>query len=282
MKKLLTFLKPIAIYTVLSIAVIVSIMPVLWIVLLSFKTPLETLELPPKLFFKPTLESYRMLFSGGGSTNVVNLNLFLKNSFIVATVSTVITMVFALFSAYSLSRFKFRGKNLIGVVILATRMLPPLASAIPLFIIFQRAGLYDTHVGLIIAYIAINIPFAIWMVRGFIDDVPVEIEEAAHMDGCSRLGMLWRIIIPVTTPGIAAAAAYTFILAWNDFALALMLTSGNVKTMPLMVLSFLTAEGIEYGPMTAASTLALLPPIVFVIFAQKYLARGLTMGAVKG
>lgn len=275
-------IKSILIYTVLSIAVIASILPVLWVIMLSLKSPLETMSLPPKLFFKPTLESYRMLFRGSDTTNVVDLTFFLKNSFIVSSISTLVTMLFATLGAYSFSRYRFRGKNALSLVILATRMLPPLASAIPLFLIFQNAGLFDTHLGLISAYTAINIPFAIWMVRGFIDDVPVEIEEAAHVDGCSRLGILWKIIIPVTTPGIAASAAYTFILAWNDFALAMMLTSSNVKTMPQVVLSFLTAEGIEYGPMTAAATIALLPPIVFIIFAQKYLARGLTMGAVKG
>jgi multiple sugar transport system permease protein len=282
MKKPIIVLKYFSIYTVLTVAVIVSILPVLWVVSLSFKPPLDTMAIPPKLIFTPTLESYRMLFTAEGTTNAVNLQLFLKNSFVVSFISTLITMVIALFGAYSLSRFRFKGKNGVGLLILATRMLPPLASSIPLFLIFQNSGLYDTHLGLIIAYTAINIPFAIWMVRGYIDDVPVEIEEAAHMDGCSRFATLWRIIIPVTTPGIAAAAAYTFILAWNDFALALMLTSRNVKTMPLMVLSFLTAEGVEYGPMTAAATIALVPPIIFVIFAQKYLARGLTMGAVKG
>lgn len=276
------FLKHFSIYTVLTLAVIVSIMPVLWVIMLSLKSPMETMSLPPKIFFKPTLESYRMLFGGNNTTNVVDLTLFLKNSFIVSFIATLITMCFAILGAYSLSRFHFRGKNMISILILATRMLPPLASAIPLFLIFQNAGLYDTHLGLILAYTAINIPFAIWMVRGFIDDVPVEIEEAAHVDGCSRIGMLFKIIIPVTTSGIAASAAYTFILAWNDFSLAMMLTSSNVKTMPQVVLSFLTAEGIEYGPMTAAATIALLPPIVFIIFAQKYLARGLTMGAVKG
>lgn len=282
MKKTSALLKSFSIYTILSIAVVVTILPVLWVIMLSFKQPLETMAIPPKIFFKPTLESYQLLFGGAGTTNVVNLGFYLKNSFIVAFISTLFTMIFAIFGAYSLSRFRFPGKGIIGVTILATRMLPPLASAIPLFLIFQNYGLYDTHLGLIIAYTAINVPFAIWMVRGFIDDVPVEIEEAAHMDGCSRFGMLWKIILPVTTPGIAAAGAYTFILAWNDFAMALMLTSRNVKTMPLMVLSFLTAEGIEYGPMTAAATIALIPPVIFVIFAQKYLARGLTMGAVKG
>lgn len=275
-------LKKSLIYTVLSIAIIISILPILWVVSLSLKSPMETMALPPKLFFKPTLESYRMLFGGNETTNVVDLTMYLKNSFIVAFTSTLVTMLFATLGAYSLSRFRFKGKNMISIIILATRMLPPLASAIPLFLIFQNAGLFDTHLGLVLAYTAINIPFAIWMVRGFIDDVPVEIEEAAHVDGCSRLGMLWKIIIPVTTPGIAASAAYTFILAWNDFSLAMMLTSSNVKTMPQVVLSFLTPEGIEYGPMTAAATIALLPPIIFIIFAQKYLARGLTMGAVKG
>jgi multiple sugar transport system permease protein len=135
---------------------------------------------------------------------------------------------------------------------------------------------------LIITYLSFALPFAIWLMAAFFNTIPIELEDAARIDGCSRLGSLWRVVLPLIAPGMAAASVYAFLLAWNDFALALVLTSREAKTLPLMVMAFFTSEGVEWGPMSAAVTVALLPPILFVILMQKHLAKGLTMGAVKG
>jgi len=271
-----------AAYLALIGAAFVSIFPVLWIMLMSVKLPRDAVALPPVFVFQPTLDSYRSLFISGWQASTINIMGYLKNSTIIAFVSTAISVVAAMFAAYSLSRFRYRGRNLIGFLIIATRMLPPIATIVPMFLLMHTLNLIDTHLGLIMAYTAVNVPFAVWMLRGFIDEVPLELEDAARIDGCSRLGSLWRVVLPLIAPGMAAASVYAFLLAWNDFALALILTSRQAKTLPLMVMAFFTSEGVEWGPMAAAVTVALLPPILFVILMQKHLAKGLTMGAVKG
>ncbi len=271
-----------AAYLALIAAAFVSIFPVLWIMLMSVKLPRDAVALPPVFIFQPTLDSYRSLFISGWQASTINIMGYLKNSIVIAFVSTAISVAAAMFAAYSLSRFRYRGRNLIGFLIIATRMLPPIATIVPMFLLMHTLNLIDTHLGLIMAYTAVNVPFAVWMLRGFIDEVPLELEDAARIDGCSRLGSLWRVVLPLIAPGMAAASVYAFLLAWNDFALALILTSRQAKTLPLMVMAFFTSEGVEWGPMAAAVTVALLPPILFVILMQKHLAKGLTMGAVKG
>jgi len=271
-----------AAYLALCVAAFVSIFPVLWIMLMSIKLPRDAVAIPPVFIFQPTLDSYRSLFISGWQASTINIMGYLKNSIIIAFASTTISVFAAMFAAYSLSRFRYRGRNLIGFVIIATRMLPPIATIVPMFLLMNALKLLDTHLGLILAYTAVNVPFAVWMLRGFIDEVPLELEDAARIDGCSRLGSLWRVVLPLIAPGMAASSVYAFLLAWNDFALALILTSRQAKTLPLMVMAFFTSEGVEWGPMAAAVTVALLPPILFVILMQKHLAKGLTMGAVKG
>ncbi len=271
-----------AAYLTLCAAAFVSIFPVLWIMLMSIKLPRDAVAIPPVFLFQPTLDSYRSLFISGWQASTINIMGYLKNSIVIAFASTTISVFAAMFAAYSLSRFRYRGRNLIGFVIIATRMLPPIATIVPMFLLMNALKLLDTHLGLILAYTAVNVPFAVWMLRGFIDEVPLELEDAARIDGCSRLGSLWRVVLPLIAPGMAASSVYAFLLAWNDFALALILTSRQAKTLPLMVMAFFTSEGVEWGPMAAAVTVALLPPILFVILMQKHLAKGLTMGAVKG
>jgi multiple sugar transport system permease protein len=285
MRKRRTFLGTVgrvAAYLTLSAAAFVSIFPVLWIMLMSIKLPRDAVAIPPIFIFQPTLDSYRSLFISGWQASTINIMGYLKNSIVIAFASTTISVFAAMFAAYSLSRFRYRGRNLIGFVIIATRMLPPIATIVPMFLLMNALKLLDTHLGLIMAYTAVNVPFAVWMLRGFIDEVPLELEDAARIDGCSRLGSLWRVVLPLIAPGMAAASVYAFLLAWNDFALALILTSRQAKTLPLMVMAFFTSEGVEWGPMAAAVTVALLPPVLFVILMQKHLAKGLTMGAVKG
>lgn len=269
------------IYTVLIIGALVNVFPLFWTFLTSIKPPMQAFALPPAVFFTPTLESYKMLFTGQQAM-AFDMRLLARNSLIIALSATVLTIASSCLAAYSLSRFYFRGRKLIAFTIIATRMLPPIATVVPLFLLMNRLGLMDSHIALIMAYTAINIPFAVWMLRGFMDEIPIDLEDAAMVDGCSRIKALFQIVFPLILPGLAATSVFAFLLAWNDFALALILTSREAKTLPLIVTSFITEEGILWGPMAAASSLILLPPVLFVVFAQRHLAKGLTMGAVKG
>lgn len=272
--------KDVLTYLALTMASLVALFPIVWIVTTSFKRPLDTFALPPVVLFKPTFESYRMLV-GGIRSDVANPQ-FVVNSAFVAVGSMVLSVATGALAAYSLSRFRFRGRETIGFGILLTRMLPPVAAIVPLFLIMTLYGLLDTRIGLILAYAAVDLPFAIWMLRSFMDEIPVELEEAAMIDGCSRVQVLFWVTAPLIAPGVAATCVFAFLFAWNEFPLALVLTLTNAKTLPLAVMGFVGEEGVMWGPMSAMATLALLPPIVFTLAAQRYLARGLMMGAVKG
>lgn len=270
------------IYAILIVGAFVQAFPIFWTFLTSIKPAQATFALPPVLIFAPTLASYDAVLFSGQHAMAFDMGQLARNSLIVAIGSTAITIAAAVLGAYAISRFKFTGRKFIAFLIISTRMLPPIATAVPIYLLINELGLTDTHIALITAYTAINIPFAVWMLRGFMDEIPMDLEDAAMIDGCSRLGALFRIVFPLMAPGLAATAVFSFLLAWNDFALALILTNSNAKTLPLIVMSFITEEGILWGPMSAAATMILLPPVLFVIFAQRHLAKGLTMGAVKG
>lgn len=269
-------------YLALSVAAFCSVFPVAWIAMMSIKQPIDAISLPPVLVFTPTLDNYRAILVQGAVASSVNIRGYLINSLVIGIGSTAVTIGVSLLAAYGLTRFKFWGRGMLGFAILATRMLPPIATIVPMLLLMNALGLYDTHVGLGLAYLAVNVPFAVWMLRGFLEDVPIEVEEAAAMDGANRFQILTRVVLPLVTPGLMASSVYAFLLAWNDFTLALVLTARESKTLPLMVMSFFTAEGVAWGPMSAAVTIALTPPVLFVLLLQRYLARGLTMGAVKG
>jgi multiple sugar transport system permease protein len=274
------------IYGLLFLGMFVAIFPVLWTVLTSLKPGLATFAIPPVWAFRPTLEHYQALFGGRQETGyrVANIDFwfYMKNSLIAAIGGTLLTLVAASMAAYSLSRFYFKGKRLLTFAIVSTRMLPPIGTIVPLFLFMHKVGLLDTHAALVLAYTAFNLPLAVWMLRGFMDEVPKEVDEAAMIDGCSRLGVLGRIVMPMAAPGIGATAVLSFLLCWNDFTIALLLTNREATTLPVIVLSFISDEGIMWGPMTAAVTCAMVPMILVVIFAQKWMGKGLTFGAVKG
>ncbi|QQO10626.1 carbohydrate ABC transporter permease [Breznakiella homolactica] len=276
------FVKRSILYCTLILVLTAAIFPIVWVVLTSIKPPAYTFAIPPKWVFTPTFESYRQLFLDGFAALGVDIWLNMSNSIIIGVTSTAATVVISCYAAYGLSRFRFPGRNAMGLLIIATRMLPPVGTMIPFFLLINSLGLLDTRTALILAYTGLNIPFATWMLRGFFDEVPKELDEAAMVDGCNRNRMLWQIILPLIAPGLAATAVFSFLLSWNDFALALVLTSRNAKTLPLIVTSFITDEGISWGPMSAAATVVLIPPIILMLLTQKHIAKGLTMGAVKG
>ena len=266
-------------YLLAIVASLIALFPVYWLVAMSFMPPMDTFAIPPKLVFTPTLVSYQTLFGGFSG---VNVKLYVTNSLIAAGGSTALSLVIAIFGGYATARFYFPARNLVVGAILVTRMLPPIAMVVPMFLGMYRVGLLDTQIGLIIVYTALNIPFAFWMLHGFIKTVPLEIADAALVDGCTEITALFRVILPLIGPGLVAAAAFSFILAWNDFALAVVLTTSQAKTLPLLIQSFQGPEGTFWGPMAAGATIAIAPPVILLLIAQNWMVKGLTMGAAKG
>ena len=275
-----SYIKFLLLYFVLVVGAAITIFPVVWTFLNSIKPASLTFTIPPRLLFTPTIDSYKALFTGG--YEAVAIWPYMKNSLIVSIISTFLTLGVSILAAYSLSRFNFKGKAILTLGIVATRMLPPVGTIIPMYILMSKLGLLDTHLSLILAYTALNIPLAVMMLRGFLDEIPSELEEAATIDGCSRLHALAVILVPLILPGVVATSIFSFLLSWNEFAIAIMLTSRKALTLPLIAMQFRAEEGIAWGPMSAASTLALIFPIVFVLLTQRHMVRGLVAGAVKG
>lgn len=249
--------------------------PIVLLVLTSFKTRADALASPPVWFFSPTTENYRHVFSE------YDLAHYFQNSVIIATCSTVLALIFGSLAAYGLSRFDFRGSNALGYWILSLRMMPAVAVVIPIFIILRNIDLIDTRIGMIVVYVSANIPLVIWLMKSFFDDLPKDIEDSSLLDGSTRLGAFARIALPLIGPGLSATAILTFVFIWNEFLFALILTGHNAQTVPVAVTLFMRQTGIEWGYMTAAATLMMLPMIVCTFFVRRGLTRGLTMGAVK-
>lgn len=258
------------------------VFPILWMALTAFKPGREAFAIPPSLVFRPSLRNFQELFGPRFEGDKI-LSVFLPNSIVVAVATTIVVTVLALLAAYALARFDFRGKSALGFFIVASRMLPPIGSIVPLFFMIRSMGLLDTRLALILVYVSLHLPLAVWILWGFIQGIPKEIEECATIDGCSRMAALIRIVTPLTAPGLVASSIFTFIFSWNDFQIALFLTRASAKTLPLLALSFQTIEeGVVWGPMSAGGLLIMLPMVVFVVVAQKYLISGLVMGSVKG
>ena len=196
--------------------------------------------------------------------------------------STFITLLIGGFASYALVRFNFFGKDAISFGTLLLRMIPPAVLVVPIYVLWSYFGLSDTRLGLIIIYVGLNLPFTIWVLISFISDVPVELEEAAVVDGCGPWRIFFTVILPLIKPGLAAAAIFTFRIAWNEFILALVLTNRITRTLPVATTIYLTDTGVEWGNITAMGTLVALPAIIFTFIAAKQLIAGLTAGAVKG
>jgi len=253
----------------------IILFPPLVLFLTSIKTEAEALRFPPVWIFRPTVENYREAIK---KTPIEN---YLLNSLIVAVSNTGIVLALGSLAGYSLARFKFRGAENISFWILSVRMMPPVAAIIPIYIIMKNLRLLDNPLSLIITYLTFNLPFAVWMMRGFFQEIPREIEESALVDGCSTLGAFWNIALPLAAPGLVATGILTFIFAWNEFLFALILTGSKAVTLPVGITSYMKETGIGWGYMTAGGMLALIPVIILTILAQKHLVKGLTMGALK-
>ena len=262
-------------YLAIALVLIVFLFPVYWLFMISFKTPDEIFSSPPKWWpGQIQFGNYGVLFKDG---DVIAI----WNSITVSFASTAIAMTLGTLCAYALARFKTGGENL-AMWIISQRMMPPIAIVFPLFLIYVWAGLVDTHAGLILLYTAFNLPYVIWMMRGYIEDIPLELEESALVDGCSRWQVFWRVVVPMARSGLMATAVFTFIFAWNDFLFALVMTRTEVITFPVQLTHYMGGQSNFWGKIAAMSVLGSLPVMLTVAFMQRYLVRGISLGAVKG
>lgn len=267
--------------------VIIFLLPIVWMVSSSFKMPKDILTMPPKWIFEPTLDNYRAVLFGqrniAGATfpEVKDFPRYLLNSTIISLSSTLVALFVGTPAAYTISRFNFRGKKQLAFYILEARMAPPLAVLIPFYILFSSLHLLDKYPSLMIVYSILNLPFVIWMMRGFFKEIPEELEDAARVDGCDRYGAFFRIALPLTAPGLAATAIFCLLLSWNEFLFALVLSGNVIKTAPVGLYNFISFHEVIWGALFAAGTIVIIPVLIFTLLVQRNLVRGLTMGAVK-
>ena len=260
---------------VLTAVCLFFIAPYLWMVLISLKPKVDIFD-PGKFIFTPTLQNYTSIIK-----NAHILDYF-ANSMIVSVISTAVSLAIGSVAAYGFARFNWKKREDMAFMVLSQRMLPAMAVVIPYFLMAMVGGLLDTRLILIVCYLLFNIPFTILMMRGFFEDIPMEIEEAGKINGCSGFQVFKELILPLSLPGLTATAIFCLINSWNEFVFANFLTSIRAKTVPTSVMLFLSVSGTKWGEMAATGVLASLPAIIFGITVQKYMIRGLTFGAVKG
>jgi multiple sugar transport system permease protein len=286
---------------------LITIMPLLWIIATGFKSPSDAIAYPPKVVFQPTLEGYVNLFTtrtrmppdalaalGEPQTwydrIVRQYDMVISgpsrfgerfmNSVVIGFGATFLSIFLGTLAAYAFSRFRVPLKDDLMFFILSTRMMPPIAVAIPIFLMFRQLGLSDTHLGMILLYTAVNLSLAVWLLKGFIDEIPVEYEEAALIDGYTRFQAFRKVVLPQAATGIASTAIFCLIFSWNEYAFAVLLTSGNAQTAPPFIPTII-GVGKDWPAVAAATTLFLVPVMVFTILLRKHLLRGITFGAVR-
>ncbi len=231
---------------------------------------------PLNFIFMPTLENYRAVLEED------RLDRYLWNSLFVGVVSTVITLILGCMAAYGLARFRFPGRHTVAYTTLLLRTVPLAVLAIPVFMIWNEWQLVNNLWGLVLLYVAVNLPFTIWLLYGFVLQVPVELEEAAAIDGCGPIRIFTKVLLPLMAPGLAAASIFTFRIAWNEFILALVLTDRQTRTLPVAASLFITDLGVDWGKVMAMASLIAIPPLIFTFVAARQIISGLTAGAVKG
>ncbi len=293
---------------VVVIYALLSLIPLLWIFATGFKSPQDSISYPPKLVFTPTLEGYVNVFTTRTrqtpeymaslppaetwydrlvrSRNMViagpsKFGQRFVNSMVVGFGSTFLSVFLGVLAAYAFSRFRVPLKDDLLFFILSTRFMPPIAVAIPIFLMYRALGLSDTWLGMILLYTAVNVSLAVWLLKGFIDEIPREYEEAAMIDGYSRLQSFVRVVLPQATTGIAATAIFCMIFAWNEYAFAVLLTSGNAQTAPPFIPTIIGEGGLDWPAVAAGTTIFLVPILVFTILLRRHLLRGITFGAVR-
>lgn len=269
-------LNRVIVYSLTILVTTFSIAPIVFLLITSFKEPALTTAIPPVWIFTPTLQNYFEVVA------LTDFQKYFLNSLIVAGGTTALALTLGTFAAYGFSRFRFRGRFWLRMSALVPQMLPPIALVVPLYVLFMRLDWIDTRQALVISYLTFTVPLSIWMMVGFFDDVPIELEEAAMIDGLSRFGALLRVNLPLVLPGMAATAVLSFIYCWNEFLYAVILTGREARTLPVTITSYMTHRAILWGRVAAAGSLVLIPVLIFALVAQRYLVRGLSGGAVKG
>ena len=262
-------------YTLVIVLVVLIMLPFAWLLQMSFKPDQDIFAFPPKILFEPTLDHYIALWD-------TDFRGSFGNSAIASIASTLLAMIIGVPGAYALSRTTIRAEGQLSLLILASRMAPPIAFTIPYFLVYRHLGLIDTLTGLVIIYLTFNLSLVIWLMRSFFDATPRSLEEAAWIDGAGLWQGFWRIVLPLSGPGLAATAILCFLYSWNDFFFALILTRTEAMTAPVAVVNFMNYEGWEWGKIAAGGTMVMLPVLFFSILVRKFLVHGLTAGAIKG
>jgi len=257
-----------------SLIALVILVPIVWVLLAAFKQQVDVYQI--KLFFEPTLENFKTIW--GGQFDIKNK---LINSVIVSGATVLVTIPLATFAAYSFSRFRLFGGKVLLVMILATQFVPAVVIVLPFFVFYRDLGLLDSRLGLVLIYLSLLMPFAVWMIKGFIDGIPLDTEEAAMVDGSSRMQVIKNIVLPMAMPGIITAAIFCFILAWNEFIFAIILTTKDAQTMPVGLALFSTEEGTRWELLSAAGLIIMVPIFILALIIQKHFVKGMTMGAVR-
>ncbi len=294
--------------TAVVLYALITILPLVWIIATGFKSPEDSIAYPPKVVFQPTLEGYVNLFTTRTRISEGDLAALpdpqswyerivrdqgqiiagpsrygerFLNSVIIGFGSTALCMLLGTAAAYAFSRFRVPLKDDLLFFILSTRMMPPIAVAIPIFLMFRNLGLSDTHLGMILLYTAVNLSLSVWLLKGFIDEIPTEYEEAALIDGYTRFQAFYKVVLPQAATGIASTTIFCLIFAWNEYAFAVLLTSGTAQTAPPFIPTIIGVGGKDWPAVAAGATIFLVPVMVFTILLRRHLLRGITFGAVR-
>lgn len=274
-----------AVHIILIFIVLLFLFPIFWLISTAFKSPGDYYSDPPMFLPSvPTLDNFKAVLglsdAKWGADRAIMQNII--NSAVVALGSTALSMIIGLVASYGFVSYKFKGRGPLMVTTIVAKMLPTVVVCIPVFLVFSRIGLVDNQFGLMLSYMVFNLPFVIWMMKGFLEGIPKELEEAARIDGCSKFGAFIKIILPLAAGGLAATSIFCLIFSWNEFILALILTnSTSFQTVTIAISGYITDRGILWGEMSAVGTIALIPMMIFILLVQKHMVEGLTFGAVK-
>lgn len=263
-------------YLVLILLSAACLLPLVILFYTSVKTQSQIFSTSWSWLIVPTMDNYTSVIQNN------NIERYMGNSLKISLAATLITLMLGTMCAYAMARFRFMGREPLSYSTLILRTLPPAVLAVPVFVIWQAWGIGDTLSGVVLVYVALNLPFTIWLLYGFIDQLPIELEEAAAIDGCGPFRVFYKIVLPLLKPGLAAAAIFTFRLAWNEFILSFILTNRVTRTLPASISNYITDTGVQWGEIMAAGVLIALPPLIFTFVAAKQIITGLTAGAVKG
>lgn len=269
--------RTIILYLIAGTILTIWAFPIIWAIVVSFKSEAEVLVYPPRVIFEPTLQNYKDALFGG-----ISIMPSFITSFIVSSITTLLTILLAVPAAYAFARLRLPGKRSLGFYTLMTQMIPPVGLVIPYFLILNKVGWLDTYQGMITVYLTFSLPFAIWLLVSYMEDIPREMEEAAFLDKASRFQALWHVILPQVRGGIAVTVIFVFLNAWNEFLFAVQLGGNTVRPVTVAMYNFVSVEQTLWAKLSAAALLAMLPVVIIGIAAQKQIVKGLTVGAVKG